>query len=244
MNFKEAIKAGIPKKIPEKKPFDFSVNHAPTREDILSASEKKLAIKNALRYFEKYQHKELIQDFYNELNNYGRIYMYRYRPDYEMFARPIDEYPCNTKEAASIMMMIQNNLDKNVAQHPHELITYGGNGSVFQNWAQYLLCMKYLSEMNNEQTLAIYSGHPLGLFPSNKNAPRVVVTNGMMIPNYSKKIDLEKFNALGVTQYGQMTAGSYMYIGPQGIVHGTTITILNAAFRKMVKKILMLVSYF
>ena len=234
MNFKEAIKAGIPKKIPEKKPFDFSVNHAPTREDILSASEKKLAIKNALRYFEKYQHKELIQDFYNELNNYGRIYMYRYRPDYEMFARPIDEYPCNTKEAASIMMMIQNNLDKNVAQHPHELITYGGNGSVFQNWAQYLLCMKYLSEMNNEQTLAIYSGHPLGLFPSNKNAPRVVVTNGIMIPNYSKKIDLEKFNALGVTQYGQMTAGSYMYIGPQGIVHGTTITILNA-FRKIKK---------
>ena len=234
MNFKEAIKAGIPKKIPEKKPFDFSVNHAPTREDILSASEKKLAIKNALRYFEKYQHKDLIQDFYNELNNYGRIYMYRYRPDYEMFARPIDEYPCNTKEAASIMMMIQNNLDKNVAQHPHELITYGGNGSVFQNWAQYLLCMKYLSEMNNEQTLAIYSGHPLGLFPSNKNAPRVVVTNGMMIPNYSKKIDLEKFNALGVTQYGQMTAGSYMYIGPQGIVHGTTITILNA-FRKIKK---------
>ena len=210
------------------------MNHAPTREEILSASEKKLAIKNALRYFEKYQHKELIQDFYNELNNYGRIYMYRYRPDYEMFARPIDEYPCNTKEAASIMMMIQNNLDKNVAQHPHELITYGGNGSVFQNWAQYLLCMKYLSEMNNEQTLAIYSGHPLGLFPSNKNAPRVVVTNGMMIPNYSKKIDLEKFNALGVTQYGQMTAGSYMYIGPQGIVHGTTITILNA-FRKIKK---------
>ena len=210
------------------------MNHAPTREDILSASEKKLAIKNALRYFEKYQHKELIQDFYDELNNYGRIYMYRYRPDYEMFARPIDEYPCNTKEAASIMMMIQNNLDKNVAQHPHELITYGGNGSVFQNWAQYLLCMKYLSEMNNEQTLAIYSGHPLGLFPSNKNAPRVVVTNGMMIPNYSKKIDLEKFNALGVTQYGQMTAGSYMYIGPQGIVHGTTITILNA-FRKIKK---------
>ena len=226
--FKESISAGIPNEIPNKKEYDLSINHAPKRKDILSADEKKLALKNALRYFPKEQHTLLAKEFANELNEYGRIYMYRYRPDYEMKARSIEYYPGKSLQAKAIMLMIQNNLDYAVAQHPHELITYGGNGGVFQNWAQYLLCMQYLSEMTDEQTLVMYSGHPMGLFPSHKNAPRVVVTNGMMIPNYSKPDDWEKFNALGVTQYGQMTAGSYMYIGPQGIVHGTTITILNA----------------
>ena len=232
MNFKQQVSAGIPNLIPKKKEYDTSVNHAPIRENVLNTNEKKLAIKNALRYFEKKFHKELMIEFKNELHQFGRIYMYRYRPTYEMYARPIDEYPYKSKQAAAIMLMIQNNLDPMVAQHPHELITYGGNGSVFQNWAQYLLCMKYLSKMTDKQTLVMYSGHPMGLFPSHKNAPRVVVTNGMVIPNYSKKNDLEKFNALGVSQYGQMTAGSYMYIGPQGIVHGTTITVLNA-FKKI-----------
>ena len=226
--FKESISTGIPNEIPRKKDYDLSINHAPKRKDILSADEKKLALKNALRYFPKEQHSFLAKEFAQELNEYGRIYMYRYRPDYEMKARGIEDYPGKSLQAKAIMLMIQNNLDYAVAQHPHELITYGGNGGVFQNWAQYLLCMQYLSEMTDEQTLVMYSGHPMGLFPSNKNAPRVVVTNGMMIPNYSKPDDWEKFNALGVTQYGQMTAGSYMYIGPQGIVHGTTITILNA----------------
>ena len=226
--FKDSISAGIPNEIPQKKEYDLSINHAPKRKDILSADEKKLALKNALRYFPKEQHTFLAEEFAHELNKYGRIYMYRYRPDYEMKARSIKDYPGKSLQAKAIMLMIQNNLDYAVAQHPHELITYGGNGGVFQNWAQYLLCMQYLSEMTDEQTLVMYSGHPMGLFPSHKNAPRVVVTNGMMIPNYSKPDDWEKFNALGVTQYGQMTAGSYMYIGPQGIVHGTTITILNA----------------
>ena len=226
--FKESISTGIPNEIPQKKDYDLSINHAPKRKDILTADEKKLALKNALRYFPKEQHTFLAEEFAHELNEYGRIYMYRYRPDYEMKARSIEDYPGKSLQAKAIMLMIQNNLDYAVAQHPHELITYGGNGGVFQNWAQYLLCMQYLSEMTDEQTLVIYSGHPMGLFPSHKNAPRVVVTNGMMIPNYSKPDDWEKFNALGVTQYGQMTAGSYMYIGPQGIVHGTTITILNA----------------
>ena len=226
--FKDSISAGIPNEIPQKKEYDLSINHAPKRKDILSADEKKLALKNALRYFPKGQHTFLAEEFAHELNKYGRIYMYRYRPDYEMKARSIEDYPGKSLQAKAIMLMIQNNLDYAVAQHPHELITYGGNGGVFQNWAQYLLCMQYLSEMTDEQTLVMYSGHPMGLFPSHKNAPRVVVTNGMMIPNYSKADDWEKFNALGVTQYGQMTAGSYMYIGPQGIVHGTTITILNA----------------
>lgn len=226
--FKESILAGIPNEIPQKKEYDTNINHAPKRKDILSADEKKLALKNALRYFPKEQHALLASEFLEELKTYGRIYMYRYRPDYEMKARNIEEYPGKTIQAKAIMLMIQNNLDYAVAQHPHELITYGGNGAVFQNWAQYLLCMQYLAEMTDEQTLVMYSGHPMGLFPSHKNAPRVVVTNGMMIPNYSKPDDWEKFNALGVTQYGQMTAGSYMYIGPQGIVHGTTITILNA----------------
>ena len=226
--FKESISTGIPTEIPQKKDYDLSINHAPKRKDILSADEKKLALKNALRYFPKEQHTFLAEEFANELNEYGRIYMHRYRPDYEMKARSIEDYPGKSLQAKAIMLMIQNNLDYAVAQHPHELITYGGNGGVFQNWAQYLLCMQYLSEMTDEQTLVMYSGHPMGLFPSHKNAPRVVVTNGMMIPNYSKPDDWEKFNALGVTQYGQMTAGSYMYIGPQGIVHGTTITILNA----------------
>ena len=226
--FKDSISAGIPNEIPQKKEYDLSINHAPKRKDILSADEKKLALKNALRYFPKEQHTFLAEEFAHELNEYGRIYMYRYRPDYEMKARSIEDYPGKSLQARAIMLMIQNNLDHAVAQHPHELITYGGNGGVFQNWAQYLLCMQYLSEMTDEQTLVMYSGHPMGLFPSHKNAPRVVVTNGMMIPNYSKPDDWEKFNALGVTQYGQMTAGSYMYIGPQGIVHGTTITILNA----------------
>ena len=230
--FKDLVTEGIPNELPTPKPYDSSINHAPKRKDILSKEEKKLALRNALRYFDASHHAKLLPEFKYELDTYGRIYMYRFRPDYKMFARPIDEYPAQSKQAAAIMLMIQNNLDYAVAQHPHELITYGGNGAVFQNWAQYRLTMKYLAEMNNEQTLVMYSGHPMGLFPSHKEAPRVVVTNGMMIPNYSKQDDLEKFNALGVTQYGQMTAGSYMYIGPQGIVHGTTITLLNG-FRKI-----------
>jgi urocanate hydratase len=234
MTFKDQIKEGIPNNLPEKTNLDPTINHAPKREEILSNNEKKLAIINALRYFDKIHHETLYKEFEDELNQYGRIYMYRFRPSYEMYARPLEQYPFKTKQAGAIMLMIQNNLNKEVAQHPHELITYGGNGSVFQNWAQYRLCMKYLSEMNNNQTLVINSGHPLGLFPSNISAPRVVVSNGMMIPNYSSKENFEKFNALGVTQYGQMTAGSYMYIGPQGIVHGTTITVLNA-FRKINK---------
>ena len=227
--FKREIQLGIPNELPEPKPYDTEINHAPKRKEILSAEEKKLALRNALRYFPKSLHAQLAPEFAEELKTYGRIYMYRYRPSYEMYARPIDEYPAKSRQAAAIMLMIQNNLDKAVAQHPHELITYGGNGAVFQNWAQYRLVMKYLSEMTDEQTLVMYSGHPLGLFPSHKNAPRVVVTNGMVIPNYSKPDDWERLNALGVSQYGQMTAGSYMYIGPQGIVHGTTITVLNAA---------------
>ena len=227
-SFKKSLLAGIPSEIPPKKEYDPKINHAPKRKDILNKSEKKLALKNALRYFPKKHHKILAAEFAYELNEYGRIYMYRFRPDYEMKARSIEDYPGKSLQAKAIMLMIQNNLDYTVAQHPHELITYGGNGGVFQNWAQYLLCMQYLSNMTDEQTLVVYSGHPMGLFPSHKNAPRVVVTNGMMIPNYSKSDDWEKFNALGVTQFGQMTAGSYMYIGPQGIVHGTTITILNA----------------
>jgi urocanate hydratase len=228
-DFHQAILEGIPSRIPTKKEYEAAINHAPKRKDILSVDEKKLAIQNALRYFPKNQHAELIKEFYQELKEYGRIYMYRYRPDYLMHARAIDDYPGKSMQAKAIMLMIQNNLDYAVAQHPHELITYGGNGAVFQNWIQYRLTMKYLAEMTDEQTLVMYSGHPMGLFPSHKEAPRVVVTNGMMIPNYSKPDDWEKFNALGVTQYGQMTAGSYMYIGPQGIVHGTTITVLNAA---------------
>ncbi|TDD94407.1 urocanate hydratase [Flavobacterium cellulosilyticum] len=232
MTFKEQILAGIPKVLPQPKPFDAYINHAPKRKDILSAAEKKLALRNALRYFEPQHHAELLKEFTQELTTCGRIYMYRFRPDYTMFARPITDYPGKCEQAKAIMLMIQNNLDDAVAQHPHELITYGGNGAVFQNWAQYLLTMQYLSEMTEEQTLTIYSGHPMGLFPSHKEAPRVVVTNGMVIPNYSKPDDWERMNALGVSQYGQMTAGSYMYIGPQGIVHGTTITVLNA-FRKI-----------
>jgi urocanate hydratase len=232
MTFKEQIQQGIPQILPNPKPYETSINHAPKRKEILSAEEKKLALRNALRYFEPQHHATLLAEFLEELEKYGRIYMYRFRPDYEMKARPISEYPGKCEQAKAIMLMIQNNLDYAVAQHPHELITYGGNGAVFSNWAQYLLTMQYLSEMTEEQTLAMYSGHPMGLFPSHKDAPRVVVTNGMMIPNYSKPDDWEKFNALGVTQYGQMTAGSYMYIGPQGIVHGTTITVLNG-FRKI-----------
>jgi urocanate hydratase len=231
LSFAQEIQEGIPTYIPTEKSWDLHVNHAPKRKDILSKEEKKLAIANALRYFPKEQHAELAKDFAAELHTYGRIYMHRYRPTHPIFARPISEYPGKSLQARAIMLMIQNNLDHAVAQHPHELITYGGNGAVFQNWIQYRLTMKYLSEMNDEQTLVMYSGHPMGLFPSHKNAPRVVVTNGMMIPNYSKPDDWEKFNALGVTQYGQMTAGSYMYIGPQGIVHGTTITVLNAVRR-------------
>ncbi|MFD0993230.1 urocanate hydratase [Tenacibaculum geojense] len=234
MTFKEQIKQGIPSVLPSKKEYDTTINHAPKRKEILTKEEKQLALRNALRYFDKKHHEELLPEFSEELEKYGRIYMYRFRPDYEMKARAIEEYPGKSTQAKSIMLMIQNNLDYAVAQHPHELITYGGNGGVFQNWAQYLLTMQYLSEMTDEQTLVMYSGHPMGLFPSNKNAPRVVVTNGMMIPNYSQPDDWEKFNALGVTQYGQMTAGSYMYIGPQGIVHGTTITVLNG-FRKIGK---------
>ena len=232
--FQEEIKEGIPNDLPSLKPFDPTYNHAPKRKAILNKEEQKLALKNALRYFDKKFHAILLKEFKKELETYGRIYMYRFRPDHKIYARPIDNYPAKSKHAAAIMLMIQNNLDDAVAQHPHELITYGGNGGVFSNWAQYRLTMKYLSEMNDEQTLVMYSGHPMGLFPSHKEAPRVVVTNGMMIPNYSKPDDWEKFNALGVTQYGQMTAGSYMYIGPQGIVHGTTITVLNA-FRKIKK---------
>ncbi|MHC0442970.1 urocanate hydratase [Flavobacterium sp. 3-210] len=232
MTFKEQIQQGIPNILPQKKEYDPAINHAPKRKEILSAEEKKLALKNALRYFDPKHHAELIPEFLEELEKYGRIYMYRLRPDYRMYARPIDEYPGKSLQAKAIMHMIQNNLDYDVAQHPHELITYGGNGAVFQNWAQYLLTMQYLSEMTDEQTLTMYSGHPMGLFPSHKEAPRVVVTNGMVIPNYSKPDDWEKMNALGVSQYGQMTAGSYMYIGPQGIVHGTTITVLNG-FRKI-----------
>lgn len=234
ITFQEEILAGIPSELPVKQPFNTSINHAPNRKVILNQNEKKLALRNALRYFKPEHHAILIEEFKSELDTYGRIYMHRFRPVNKIYARPIDDYPAQSKQAAAIMLMIQNNLDYAVAQHPHELITYGGNGAVFQNWAQYRLTMKYLSEMNNEQTLVMYSGHPMGLFPSHKDAPRVVVTNGMMIPNYSKPDDLEKFNALGVTQYGQMTAGSYMYIGPQGIVHGTTITVLNA-FRKIKK---------
>jgi urocanate hydratase len=232
--FKEQILTGIPDELPPIKAFDPSVSHAPRRKDILTPDEKKLAIENALRYFHPKHHDVLAGEFYAELQQFGRVYMYRFRPDYEMYARPITDYPAKTVQAAAIMLMIQNNLNPEVAQHPHELITYGGNGAVFQNWAQYLLTMKYLAIMTDEQTLHMYSGHPMGLFPSSKDAPRVVVTNGMMIPNYSKQNDWEKYNALGVTQYGQMTAGSYMYIGPQGIVHGTTITVLNAG-RKISK---------
>lgn len=233
--FQEEILAGIPEdRLPEPKPYDKTINHAPKRKDILTAEEKVLALKNALRYFPAKFHAELAPEFAKELKDYGRIYMYRFRPSYDMYARPIDEYPCRSRQAAAIMAMIQNNLDPRVAQHPHELIIYGGNGAIFQNWAQYRLTMKYLAEMTDEQTLSMYSGHPMGLFPSHKDAPRVVVTNGMVIPNYSKQDDWERFNALGVSQYGQMTAGSYMYIGPQGIVHGTTITVMNAA-RKQLK---------
>ncbi len=233
-DFKEQVLIGIPSELPAEKPFDSSLNHAPKRKDILNKEEKKLAIRNALRYFDKKHHAVLSKEFAAELKEYGRIYMYRFRPDYKIYSRHINDYPHQSKQAAAIMLMLQNNLDNAVAQHPHELITYGGNGAVFQNWAQYLLVMKYLAEMTDEQTLVMYSGHPMGLFPSHKDAPRVVITNGMMIPNYSKPDDWEKFNALGVTQYGQMTAGSYMYIGPQGIVHGTTITVMNAA-RKISK---------
>lgn len=233
--FQEEILAGIPQdRLPEPKPYDKTINHAPKRKDILTAEEKVLALKNALRYFPAKFHAELAPEFAKELKDYGRIYMYRFRPSYDMYARPIDEYPYRSRQAAAIMAMIQNNLDPRVAQHPHELIIYGGNGAIFQNWAQYRLTMKYLAEMTDEQTLSMYSGHPMGLFPSHKDAPRVVVTNGMVIPNYSKQDDWERFNALGVSQYGQMTAGSYMYIGPQGIVHGTTITVMNAA-RKQLK---------
>ena len=228
MNFKDQILEGIPDELPAAKAYDESLNHAPRRKEILDKDEKKLALENALRYFDKKHHKTLLPEFREELEKYGRIYMYRFKPDYDFYARPIDEYPGKSVQARGIMLMIQNNLDPEVAQHPEELITYGGNGAVFQNWAQYRLTMQYLASMDDNQTLVMYSGHPMGLFPSHPNAPRVVVTNGMMIPNYSKPDEWEKFNALGVTQYGQMTAGSYMYIGPQGIVHGTTITVLNA----------------
>ena len=229
MDFYESIKQGIPSELPEFREIDDTISHAPKRPNVLSIQEKELAISNSLRYFPKKWHKLLAKEFNDELNEYGHIYMYRFRPDYDMYARPISSYPAENISSASIMLMIQNNLDPLVAQYPHELITYGGNGSVFQNWAQYLIVMKYLSHMNENQTLVVYSGHPLGLFPSSKDSPRLVVTNGMVIPNYSSQLDYEKMNALGVSQFGQMTAGSYMYIGPQGIVHGTTITILNAA---------------
>ncbi len=235
MNFKEQILEGIPDSLPQAKSYDETLNHAPKRKDILDEEEKKLALENALRYFDKKHHKTLLPEFREELEKYGRLYMYRFKPDYDLYARPIEEYPGKSIQAKGIMLMIQNNLDPEVAQHPEELITYGGNGAVFQNWAQYRLTMQYLAIMDDHQTLAMYSGHPMGLFPSHPNAPRVVVTNGMMIPNYSQPDDWEKFNALGVTQYGQMTAGSYMYIGPQGIVHGTTITVLNAG-RKISKQ--------
>ena len=234
MTFKELIQQGIPSELPDKRDYESSINHAPKRKDILSKDEKELALRNALRYFDAKHHSVLLPEFAEELKTYGRIYMYRFRPTYSMHARSISEYPGKCEQAKAIMLMIQNNLDYAVAQHPHELITYGGNGAVFQNWAQYLLTMKYLSEMTSKQTLSMYSGHPMGLFPSSKNSPRVVVTNGLTIPNYSQSDDLEKMNALGVSQYGQMTAGSYMYIGPQGIVHGTTITVLNG-FRKIGK---------
>ncbi len=228
LDFKASILEGIPDELPAARPYDLDINHAPNRKDILTPAEKKLALKNALRYFPAKHHKTLAPEFAKELKEYGRIYMYRFRPKYKIHARSIDEFPHRCRQAAAIMLMLSNNLDYAVAQHPHELITYGGNGAVFQNWAQYRLTMQYLAEMTEEQTLVMYSGHPMGLFPSHKDAPRVVVTNGMMIPNYSKPDDWERFNALGVTQYGQMTAGSFMYIGPQGIVHGTTITVLNA----------------
>ena len=230
--FQQHICAGIPDTLPAPKPYDTTINHAPKRKDILTPEQKELALRNALRYFDPKHHAVLAPEFAEELREYGRIYMYRFRPDYEMYARPIEHYPARSRQAAAIMLMIQNNLDKAVAQHPHELITYGGNGAVFQNWAQYLLTMQYLSQMTDNQTLVMYSGHPMGLFPSHKDAPRVVVTNGMVIPNYSKPDDWERLNALGVSQYGQMTAGSYMYIGPQGIVHGTTITVMNAARKR------------
>lgn len=236
MTFSEEIRMGIPDFLPEPMPYDNNINHAPKRKEILTQEERQLALRNALRYFPKHLHAQLAPEFIDELNRYGRIYMYRYRPSYDMYARPIDEYPYRSEQAAAIMLMIQNNLNPEVAQHPHELIVYGGNGAIFQNWAQYRLTMKYLSEMTDEQTLVMYSGHPLGLFPSHKNAPRVVVTNGMVIPNYSKPDDWERMNALGVSQYGQMTAGSYMYIGPQGIVHGTTITVLNACRKQLCAK--------
>ena len=236
MTFAEEIRLGIPDFLPEPMPYDPNINHAPKRKEILNHEERKLALRNALRYFPKQLHAQLAPEFIAELDTYGRIYMYRYRPTYDMYARPIDEYPHRSEQAAAIMLMIQNNLNPEVAQHPHELIVYGGNGAIFQNWAQYRLTMKYLSEMTDEQTLVMYSGHPLGLFPSHPNAPRVVVTNGMVIPNYSKPDDWERLNALGVSQYGQMTAGSYMYIGPQGIVHGTTITVLNAARKQRSEK--------
>ena len=236
MTFAEEIRLGIPDYLPEMLPYDNNINHAPKRKEILTAEERQLALRNALRYFPKDLHAQLAPEFMEELDKYGRIYMYRYRPHYDMYARPIDEYPHRSEQAAGIMLMIQNNLDPEVAQHPHELIVYGGNGAIFQNWAQYRLVMKYLSEMTDEQTLVMYSGHPLGLFPSHPNAPRVVVTNGMVIPNYSKPDDWERMNALGVSQYGQMTAGSYMYIGPQGIVHGTTITVLNACRKQRIEK--------
>ena len=232
--FQKVVLQGIPAELPSPKPYDPEINHAPKRKEILSIIEKKLAVKNALRYFDKNHHEILAKEFFEELENYGRIYMHRFRPDYEIYSRSIDDFPAKSRQAQAIMLMLSNNLDHAVAQHPHELITYGGNGAVFQNWAQYLITMKYLAEMTNEQTLVLYSGHPMGIFPSHKDAPRVVVSNGMMIPNYSKPDDWEKFNALGVTQYGQMTAGSFMYIGPQGIVHGTTITLLNAC-RKIAK---------
>lgn len=236
MTFSEEIRMGIPDFLPEPMPYDNNINHAPKRKEILTQEERHLALRNALRYFPKHLHAQLAPEFIDELNRYGRIYMYRYRPSYDMYARPIDEYPHRSEQAAAIMLMIQNNLNPEVAQHSHELIVYGGNGAIFQNWAQYRLTMKYLSEMTDEQTLVMYSGHPLGLFPSHKNAPRVVVTNGMVIPNYSKPDDWERMNALGVSQYGQMTAGSYMYIGPQGIVHGTTITVLNACRKQLCAK--------
>ena len=236
MTFADEIRMGIPDFLPEPMPYDNNINHAPKRKEILTQEERHLALRNALRYFPKHLHAQLAPEFIDELNRYGRIYMYRYRPSYDMYARSIDEYPHRSEQAAAIMLMIQNNLNPEVAQHPHELIVYGGNGAIFQNWAQYRLTMKYLSEMTDEQTLVMYSGHPLGLFPSHKNAPRVVVTNGMVIPNYSKPDDWERMNALGVSQYGQMTAGSYMYIGPQGIVHGTTITVLNACRKQLCAK--------
>ena len=235
-DFAEEILAGIPAELPEAKPYDKEINHAPKRKDILTPEDKVLALKNALRYFPENLHAQLAPEFAQELKDYGRIYMYRYRPSYKIYARPIDEYPAKSRQAAAIMAMIQNNLDERVAQHPHELIIYGGNGAIFQNWAQYRLVMQYLATMTDEQTLVMYSGHPLGLFPSHKDAPRVIVTNGMVIPNYSKPDDWERFNALGVSQYGQMTAGSYMYIGPQGIVHGTTITVMNAARKVLAKR--------